>query len=49
MSQEVFNQLLANSPLVAILLYIAKTIKDLCERVARLEGAFDEHINEIKR
>lgn len=39
MEQEVFNQLLANSPAVLILLYIVKQLSNLSERLARLEGA----------
>lgn len=38
MEQEVFNQLLANSPFFVIFLYYAKKIGELSERVAKLEG-----------
>lgn len=38
MEQELFNQLLANSPLAVILLYMLKQITLLTERVAKIEG-----------
>ncbi len=39
MTQELFNQLLANSPIVGVLIWYARKMCDIDERLARLEGA----------
>jgi len=39
MTQELFNQLLANSPIVGVLIWYARKMSDINERLARLEGA----------
>lgn len=54
MEQEVFNQLIANSPAALVLLYLLKQISGISERVARIEGELQkigEIVNEqvIKR
>lgn len=38
MSQELFNQLLANSPIVGVLLWYARKLTDIAERLAKMEG-----------
>ncbi len=49
MEQEVFNQLLANSPIVVVLLYYARKIGDLSERIATLEGFLYENHRKHKK
>lgn len=49
MEQELFNQLLANSPAVVILLYIVKQMSNLSERVAKIEGTIYENYRRIKK
>ena len=39
MTQELFNQLLANSPIVGVLIWYARKLTDMNERLSRLEGA----------
>lgn len=38
MDQEVFNQLIANSPAALVLLYLLRQLSGISERVARIEG-----------
>ena len=38
MEQEVFNQLIANSPAALVLLYLLRQLSGISERVARIEG-----------
>ena len=44
MSQELFNQLLANSPIVGVLIWYARKLTDMNERLSRLEGVIDAYI-----
>ena len=46
MEQEVFNQLIANSPACLVLLYLLKQITGISERVARIEGELQK-ISEV--
>lgn len=46
MEQEVFNQLIANSPAALVLLYLIRQISGVSERVARIEGELQK-IGEI--
>lgn len=41
MTQELFNQLLANSPIVGVLIWYARKLTDMNERLSRLEGTID--------
>ena len=41
MEQEVFNQLIANSPAALVLLYMLKQISTISERVSRIEGKLE--------
>jgi hypothetical protein len=41
MEQEVFNQLIANSPAALVLLYMLRQISTISERVARIEGKIE--------
>ena len=41
MEQEVFNQLIANSPVAVVLLYLLRQISVISERVARIEGKIE--------
>lgn len=41
MTQELFNQLLANSPIVGVLIWYARKLTDMNERLSRLEGVID--------
>ena len=43
MSQELFNQLLANSPVVGVLVWYARKLTDMNERLSRLEGVIDAY------
>lgn len=42
MEQELFNQLLANSPFFVIFMYYARKIGELGERIAQIEGIINE-------
>lgn len=44
MTQELFNQLLANSPIVGVLIWYARKLTDINERLARLEGVIYANI-----
>ena len=41
MTQELFNQLLANSPLCGVLIWSARKLTDINERLSRMEGVID--------
>ncbi len=49
MTQELFNQLLANSPIVAVLVYYGQKIIQLTERLSMLEGYIYEHFRKGKK
>lgn len=49
MTQELFNQLLANSPIVGVLIYYGQKIVQITERLSKVEGIIYEHFGKNEK